>query len=85
MFDRRVMVAGDVIGVLLFGAVLIAPSSAHAQPYTERALANPAIANKLRELGVVITPGTPDEFATFIKSQTELWSGVIKSAEIKPD
>src|SRR5215472_3978132 len=44
---------------------------------TNRALADPAIANKLGELGVVVTPGTPEQFAGFIKSQTELWSGVV--------
>ncbi|HWZ71434.1 MAG TPA: tripartite tricarboxylate transporter substrate binding protein [Casimicrobiaceae bacterium] len=52
---------------------------------TNKALANPTIANKLAELGVVVTPGTPDQFAAFIKSQTEIWSGVVKSAGIKPD
>jgi tripartite-type tricarboxylate transporter receptor subunit TctC len=52
---------------------------------TNKALANPAIANKLGELGVVVTPGTPDQFAAFIKWQTEIWSGVVKSAGIKPD
>src|SRR5438105_8248779 len=52
---------------------------------TNKALANPTIANKLGELGVVITPGAPDQFAAFIKSQTELWSVVVKSAGIKPD
>ena len=52
---------------------------------TNKALANPAIANRLAELGVVVTPGTPDQFTAFIKSQTELWSGVIKSAGIQPD
>ena len=52
---------------------------------TNKALANPAIANKLGELGVAVTPGTPDQFAAFIKSQTELWSGVVKSSGIRPD
>ncbi len=52
---------------------------------TNKALANPAIAGKLAELGVVVTPGTSDQFTAFIKSQTELWSGVIKSAGIQPD
>jgi tripartite-type tricarboxylate transporter receptor subunit TctC len=52
---------------------------------TNKALTDPAIANKLAELGVVVTPGTSDQFAAFIKSQTELWSGVIKSAGIQPD
>jgi tripartite-type tricarboxylate transporter receptor subunit TctC len=50
-----------------------------------KALANPAIATKLAELGVVVTPGTPDQFVAFIKSQTELWSGVVTTAGIKPD
>jgi tripartite-type tricarboxylate transporter receptor subunit TctC len=52
---------------------------------TNKALANPAIANKLGELGIVVTPGATDQFAAFIKSQTELWSDVVKSAGIKPD
>ena len=52
---------------------------------TNAVLANPAIANKLAELGVVVTPGTSEQFAAFIKVQTELWSGVIKSAGIQPD
>jgi len=52
---------------------------------TNKALADSATANKLSELGVVITPGTPEQFAAFIQSQTELWSGVVKSAGIRPD
>jgi tripartite-type tricarboxylate transporter receptor subunit TctC len=48
-------------------------------------LANSSIANKLAELGVIVTPGTPADFAAFINSQTELWLGVVKSAGIKPD
>ena len=52
---------------------------------TNKALASPAVANKLSELGVVVTPGTPDQFAAFVNAQTELWSGVVKSAGIKPD
>jgi tripartite-type tricarboxylate transporter receptor subunit TctC len=52
---------------------------------TNKALANPDIANKLGDLGVVVTPGTPDKFGAFIKSQTELWSDLIKAARIQPD
>lgn len=52
---------------------------------TNKALTDPATANRLAELGVVIMPGTPDEFARFIKSQTELWSAVIQAAQIRPD
>jgi len=50
-----------------------------------KALADSAISSKLKELGVVITPGTPEQFADFIESQTALWSAVIKSAGIRPD
>jgi tripartite-type tricarboxylate transporter receptor subunit TctC len=50
-----------------------------------KALADPSVAGKLNELGVILTPGTPEQFAAFVKSQTELWSGVIKSAGIRPD
>jgi len=52
---------------------------------TNKALADAVNAGKLSELGVVITPGTPEQFAAFINSQTELWAGVIKSAGIRPD
>jgi tripartite-type tricarboxylate transporter receptor subunit TctC len=52
---------------------------------TNAALGNAAVANKLAELGVVTTAGSSDQFAAFINAQTELWSGVIKSAGIQPD
>ena len=52
---------------------------------TNKVLADPTVAKKLADLGVVITPGTPDQFGALIKSQTELWSGVIKSSGIRPD
>ena len=52
---------------------------------TNKVLAMSAIANKLGELGIVVTPGTPDQFAAFIQAQTELWSRLVKSAGIKPD
>jgi tripartite-type tricarboxylate transporter receptor subunit TctC len=52
---------------------------------TNKALADPEVAKALGELGVVLTPGTPQQFDAFIDAQTTLWSGVIKSAGIKPD
>ena len=52
---------------------------------TNNVLAQPAVASKLAELGVVVTPGTPEQLGAFIKSQTELWYGVIKAAKIQPD
>ena len=50
-----------------------------------RALHDPATAKKLEELGVVITPSTPEEFGRFIGTQTELWTRVIKAGNIRPD
>jgi tripartite-type tricarboxylate transporter receptor subunit TctC len=52
---------------------------------TDKVLANPASAKSLADLGVVVTPGTPEQFAAFIDAQTELWSGVVKAANIQPD
>jgi tripartite-type tricarboxylate transporter receptor subunit TctC len=52
---------------------------------TNKALANPEVAKALGELGVVLMPGTPEQFGSFIDAQTHLWSGVIKAAGIKPD
>jgi tripartite-type tricarboxylate transporter receptor subunit TctC len=52
---------------------------------TNKALHDPAIIKKLADLGVVTTPGSPDDFAQFISKQTELWSTVIKKAGIRPD
>ena len=52
---------------------------------TNKALHDPAIVKKLADLGVVTTPGSPDDFAQFIAKQTELWSTVIKKAGIRPD
>jgi tripartite-type tricarboxylate transporter receptor subunit TctC len=52
---------------------------------TTKVLSNPAIERKLSELGVVVTPGTPGQFAAFVKAQTELWADLIKSAHIQPD
>jgi tripartite-type tricarboxylate transporter receptor subunit TctC len=57
----------------------------HLNAETNKALANPAFASKLVDLGVVVTPETPDQFTAFIKSQADLWAGVIKSAGIQPD
>ena len=48
-----------------------------------QALADPAVAKRLQDAGVVITPQTPAQFGQFIGTETELWSRVIKSAGIK--
>jgi tripartite-type tricarboxylate transporter receptor subunit TctC len=48
-------------------------------------LAQPAIRERLTQIGVVVQGGTPDEFGQFIASETEKWGKVIRDAGIKPD
>jgi tripartite-type tricarboxylate transporter receptor subunit TctC len=48
-------------------------------------LADPGLKARFAELGGTVAPGTPAEFATFIASETEKWSRVIKFANIKAD
>jgi len=48
-------------------------------------LAQPAIKQRLTEIGVIVHGGTPAEFAQFIASETAKWGKVIRDAGIKPD
>ena len=50
-----------------------------------KALADPGVREKLGVLGVVFTPGTPEQFATFLAAETDKWAKVIKSAKITAD
>ena len=50
-----------------------------------KALADPGVREKLGELGVVFTPGTPEQFGTFLTAETDKWAKVIKSARITAD
>ena len=52
---------------------------------TNRALADPTVATKLGELGVVITTQTPDQFGAYVTAQTDLWSDVVKAGHIQPE
>lgn len=52
---------------------------------TNRQLADPAIAKKFEDLGVVITTQTPEQFGAYINAQTDLWSGVVKAGGIQPE
>lgn len=38
-----------------------------------------------RLLGVVITPGTPEQFGDFIRAEDARWSNVIRTSGIRPD
>jgi tripartite-type tricarboxylate transporter receptor subunit TctC len=48
-----------------------------------KALATPEILKKLSDLGIEASPTTSAEFTSFVKSQSVLWGGVIKAANIK--
>jgi tripartite-type tricarboxylate transporter receptor subunit TctC len=49
------------------------------------ALADPGIKARLAELGFVPTPMAPAEFGKFITEQTETWTKVIGTANIRPE
>jgi tripartite-type tricarboxylate transporter receptor subunit TctC len=50
-----------------------------------KVLADPVNARKLNELGVVVTPQSPEQFTSYINAQTDLWSGVVKAGNIQPE
>jgi tripartite-type tricarboxylate transporter receptor subunit TctC len=52
---------------------------------TLEALADASVKGKLTELGVVITPGTPEQFGDFIRAEDARWAKVIKASGITPD
>ena len=47
------------------------------------ALADPKIKTSLADLGSMVFPGSPADFAKFIADETEKWAKVIKFAGIK--
>ena len=49
-----------------------------------RALRAPEVKERLNAEGAEVVAGTPEEFAGYIKSETEKWAKVIKAAGIKP-
>ena len=48
-------------------------------------LQTPAMRTALLDQGAESVPGTPSEFATFIKSETLKWGRVIRTAGLKPE
>lgn len=50
-----------------------------------KALATSTVKEKVDVLGNVLTSGTPEEFAAFIKREVTKWAEVIKGANIKAD
>jgi tripartite-type tricarboxylate transporter receptor subunit TctC len=49
------------------------------------ALADPAIKTRLADLGLNLSPGSPDDFTNFIAAETEKWAKVVKFAGIQPE
>ncbi|SEF46525.1 Bug family tripartite tricarboxylate transporter substrate binding protein [Bosea lathyri] len=49
------------------------------------ALARPAVAARLIEIGAEPAPGTPESLAAFMAKDAETWAGVIKAAGIKAE
>ncbi|HLH99097.1 MAG TPA: tripartite tricarboxylate transporter substrate binding protein [Xanthobacteraceae bacterium] len=47
---------------------------------TVKALADPAVAKSLTELGVEISPSTPDEFSKYITAEIPKWTAVVKAS-----
>jgi tripartite-type tricarboxylate transporter receptor subunit TctC len=47
-----------------------------------KALNSPDVQRRLMEQGVDPAPSTPDQFAAFIRSETEKWSKVVKDAGV---
>jgi tripartite-type tricarboxylate transporter receptor subunit TctC len=49
------------------------------------AINDPGVKEKLGKLGLTLVGNTPDEFAAYVKSETEKWGNVVKAAGIKPN
>jgi tripartite-type tricarboxylate transporter receptor subunit TctC len=47
------------------------------------AMKDPAVAERIKSLGAVATPTTPEQFADFIRSETDKWAKIIKAANVK--
>lgn len=48
-------------------------------------LNDPEVRSKLADIGVVTTPGTPEQFGEFLKTETDRWAKVIQAAGIHAD
>jgi tripartite-type tricarboxylate transporter receptor subunit TctC len=48
------------------------------------ALHDPGVKEKLGKLGLTLVGDSPQEFADYVKSETDKWANVVKQAGIKP-
>jgi tripartite-type tricarboxylate transporter receptor subunit TctC len=50
-----------------------------------RALANPKIKARLVDLGFMVPPGAPADFAKLIAKETQKWGKVIRAANLRAE
>lgn len=50
-----------------------------------KALADPGVVKRMAEMGAVVTPSNPSEFASFVAAETAKWGKVIRAAKIQAD
>ena len=76
----------DVYGAIGFGAPKNTPADVidFLNAKINASLADPAIAEKLADLGFAPTPMTPGAYGSFVAGETVLWGKVIRAANIKP-
>jgi len=75
---------------LAWNGVLVAAGTPH--PIVERLnaeinsiLKDPAVKSKLNEQGFELVGGTPEDFATLIRSESDKWAPVIRKTGAKVD
>ena len=51
----------------------------------DTALQDQKVRDSLVAMGATVKGGSPDEFRTFLKSETEKWATMIRKAKIKAD
>jgi tripartite-type tricarboxylate transporter receptor subunit TctC len=49
------------------------------------ALADPTVKARFTDLGLILAPGSPEDFTKFIADETEKWARVVKFAGIQPE
>jgi len=50
-----------------------------------KALGSPEVIDRMEKLGVLISPSSPEQFDRLIRSETERWTRVIKTRNLKAD
>jgi tripartite-type tricarboxylate transporter receptor subunit TctC len=59
--------------------------TARVREETLKALQHPDVQSAMDRQALVITTSTPAQFATYIRTETETWRGVIEEAKIRVD